>query len=449
MDKFDLDGDGLLDATERAAALASIGRTVRQTVAGQPGPSLTPDDVTVYPESDALYDPTTIRTIFLTMPEDDWEAELEAFYNTDVYLTGTVEVDGATYEDVGVRFRGNSSYSMVSAGVRRPLRLKLDLVNDSQRLLGYKTLNLINGANDPSSLRTVVYSMIGRDYIALPQVGLVRLVVNGESWGIYQNQQHYNKDYLNDFFGESGGVRWKVSGSPNGRGGMNYLGDDIDTYRSIYEIDNKDTEASWNALIDLFRVLDQTPTDQLVAALEPILDLDGALRFFALEVALSNSDGFYTRASDYYIYLDEGGKFHVMPHDFNEALGVGGGGGRQGASGGGATLDPLVNVDDASKPLRARLLAVPELRERYLAYVRDIAERWLTWDVLGPVVTELHDAIDTDFAADTRALFPYQRFASSVSDLRTFVEARREYLLSVIPASDYEVVPREGPAAGH
>ncbi len=434
VDEFDEDGNGVLNAAERAAALASIGRTVRTTVAGTPGPSLTPDDVTTYPETAALYDPTAIRTIFLELDEENWEAELEAFYNTDVHLLGTVEVDGVTYENVGVRFRGNSSYMMVAAGLKRPLRLKLDLVVDDQNLLGYRTLNLINGANDPSSLRTVIYSMIAQDYIAVPKVGLVRLVVNGESWGIYQDQQQYNKDFLADYFDDTGGVRWKVSGSPNGQGGMRYLGDDPDTYRSIYEIDNKDKPESWAALIDLFRTLNETPTENLVEALDPILDIDGVLRFFALEVALSNSDAFYSRASDYYIYLDEGGKFHVMPHDFNESLGAGerGPGGR-GGSGSATTIDPLVNVNDATKPLRTRLLAVPELRERYLAYVRDIAEKWLDWGTLGPIVTELHANIDADFAADTRALFGYEQFEASVGALKDYVEARQAYLLSVLP----------------
>jgi hypothetical protein len=433
VDEFDEDGDGVLDATERAAALASIGRTVRTNVAGTPGPSLTADDVTTYPETDALYDPTAIRTIFVELDEENWEAELEAFYNTDVHLIGTVQVDGVTYADVGVRFRGNSSFSMVAAGLKRPLRLKLDLVVDDQDLLGYRTLNLINGANDPSSLRTVVYSMIAQDYIAVPKVGLVRLVVNGESWGIYQDQQQYNKDFLADYFDDTGGVRWKVSGSPNGQGGMLYLGDDPDTYRSIYEIDNKDKPESWAALIDLFRTLNETPTEDLVTALDPILDIDGVLRFFALEVALSNSDGFYTRASDYYIYLDESGKFHVMPHDFNEALGAGDRGPGNRGGGSATTLDPLVNANDASKPLRTRLLEVPELRERYLAYVRDIAETWLDWDTLGPIVTELHESIDADFATDTRALFTYEQFQASVEGLKDYVEARRAYLLSALP----------------
>ena len=148
-------------------------------------------------------------------------------------------------------------------------------------------------------------------------------------------------------------------------------------------------------------MLNETPPDKLEAALAPILDVDGALKFLALDVALVNSDGYWTRASDYSIYQDEKGKFHVIPHDMNEGVrrrrwprlrprrtarprwpdGAWPAGrwrpwrrGRGMFGGGGADLDPLVGLDDTSKPLRSKLLAVPALRERYLAYVRDIAD---------------------------------------------------------------------------
>ena len=47
------------------------------------------------------------------------------------------------------------------------------------------------------------------------------------------------------------------------------------------------------------------------------------------------------------------GRFHVIPHDVNEALGGDGGFGGFGGGGGGPTLDPLVAVNDPGKPLRS------------------------------------------------------------------------------------------------
>src|SRR5262249_12109266 len=158
---------------------------------------------------------------------------------------------------------------------------------------------------------------------------------------------------------------------------------------------SKDDTKSWTDLVNLCKVLNQTPPEKLEAALAPILDVDAALKFLALDKATINNDGYWTRASDYSVYEDPNGKFHVIPWDANETFrdpeGVMGGGrglgrggfcggpGGPGGPAGGAssddvTLDPFAGADDPNKALLYRLLAVPSLRARYLADIRDIAQ---------------------------------------------------------------------------
>ncbi len=90
-----------------------------------------------------LYDPNTLRTIFLNFEESDWEKALEDFHDTDIDLPATMIVDGKTYEGVGVRFRGMSSYGMVPTGHKRSFNVSVDYINSKQDLLGYNTLNLL------------------------------------------------------------------------------------------------------------------------------------------------------------------------------------------------------------------------------------------------------------------------------------------------------------------
>jgi hypothetical protein len=97
-------------------------------------------------------------------------------------------------------------------------------------------------------------------------------------------------------------------------------------------------------------------------------------------------------------------------------------------SGSGPELDPLVGVDDPTKPLRSKLLAVPALRERYLGYVRDIAGTWLDWDRVGPLAAQYQSLIAADMKTDTRKLESYEAFEAGVSSLRTFMDRRREFL---------------------
>ena len=98
--------------------------------------------------------------------------------------------------------------------------------------------------------------------------------------------------------------------------------------------------------------------------------------------------------------------------------------------GGDATLDPLIGLDDATKPLRSKLLAVPALRAKYLAYCRQIATKWLDWKTLGPIVSQAHALIAADVKVDTRKLNSYEEFEASAQDLKTFADTRRALILN-------------------
>ncbi len=221
---------------------------------------------------------------------------------------------------MGVHFRGMSSFGMVPAGYKRSLNVALDFVDEEQRIGGYKTLNLLNAHEDPSFMSSVLYSHIARQYLPAPKANFVRVVINGECWGLYASVQQFNKEFLDENFKTTKGHRWKVRGSPGGGGGLDYVGDNIDDYRRRYDLKSGDSEKAWKSLVELCKTLSQTPAAELPAAIEPILDVDGALRFLALDCALINNDGYWVRASDYSLYRDKDGRFHVIPHDMNEAF---------------------------------------------------------------------------------------------------------------------------------
>ena len=498
LEKFDKNGDGHLNATERRAARAaakkeggSRGRRGgfgpprgggpggrEEEAPAKPGPRIKPADVEAFPGK-PLYEPTVVRTLFLDFEEPDWEAELADLRSTDVDVPATLTVDGETYPGVGVHFRGLSSYMGVREGHKRSMNLSLDGVDPEQRLDGYKTLNLLNSHEDPTFLHTVLYFDIARHYIPAPKANFVRVVINGESWGLYVNAQQFDKKFLAENYPSAKGVRWKVKGSPGGGGGLDYVGDKIEDYKRRYQMKTDDGEKAWRDLVTLCKTLSETAPERLEEALKPILDVEGVLWFLAIDNALINNDGYWVRASDYSLFRDQKGVFHVIPHDANETFqpamgfgfgrgpGPGGGrpgagrgpGGRPGGEGGPGPrggpeagprpvrvdLDPLVGLDDERKPLRSRLLAVPALRERYLQHVRTIAKDWLDWEKLGPVVARYRALIENEIEADTRKLSSLDAFQKSVADsesddaapargrpslsLRAFADARRKYLL--------------------
>lgn len=547
--QFDKDENGRLEGAERDAARAELKRTPQRGPGGmrgpggaraetKPGPKVSPAEVQSYPDA-PLFSPDVVRTVFLDFDLENWEEELELFHNTDADVPATMTVDGKTYKGVGVHFRGASSYMMVPRGTKRSFNIAVDHTEPDARLYGQNTLNLINSNGDASMMSAVLYSHLARGHIAAPRANFVQVVVNGESWGVFVSVEQFNKAFLRDRWPEldGSGARWKVKGSPRATGGLDYRGSGLAAYRERYEIKSKDSKEDWQALVKICKVLSETPLDRLEQELAPILDIEGALWFLALDVASANTDGYWIRASDYSLYRDPKGVFHLVPHDMNEAFKLshggppGGFGGPPGDFGGPpdgfggpdpnrgairsrgmrpqpgprpedrkpetapgvvrgpdaqdapprefdrdeppmrpdfrgpsdaseslAELDPLVGVDDLTKPLRSRLLAVPSLRARYLAHVQALA-REMEWSAIGPVVARQRALIAELVAKDTRKATPTAAFERATADagpggLREFFEKRSRYLLAYQPkAADAAPTPakdqnRKDPAAG-
>jgi spore coat protein CotH len=505
LDRFDQDKDGMLNQQERVKARAFLkenrgaGRGAFGRGPGgpggpfggrgpgggeaastqKPGKRLSPDEVAKYPDV-GLYDPKVLRTLFFEFENKDWEQELLDFHNTDVEVPAKLIVDGKTYPNVGVRFRGNTSYN-VPIGKKRPFKVTIDLADKKQRLLGYRGLHLLNSHEDPSFLRTVLFDHISGQYCPTPKANLVRVVINGESWGVYVNEEPFDRDFARDWFGEDKGARWRVPVNFSGSGALVYHGENEETYRRLYDLRSNEKKSAWRDLIALCRQLDQLPDEKLETDLDRVLNVDSALWFLAVDNVLMDDDGYFSRGSDYCLYQDSTFKrFHLAPRDSNETFRFGGGpgpggpggpgGGFGGPGGGGAkgfakggrggpggfggpgggpgrgasgpSLDPLAMTESNARPLIRRLLSNPNLRARYLAHVRTIVDEWLDWKTLGPVFEDYRALAAEDVLSDPHNLADFgEFFDSDVAEaagggpfgappgVKRFADARRAFLL--------------------
>ncbi len=420
--KFDADADGKLNDKERAAARAAareqrrggFGPFGRQPAAPKPdteapAQKLTPPTTGVIPPNTDLYDDNTLRTLYLQFAAADWYDELGDFYRTAVEVPADLIVDGVTHPGVGIHFRGNTSYMMSGQSQKKPFNISLDFTDQDERLYGYRTLNLHNSHEDPSFLREVLFSRICREYTPALNANFVKLVVNGENWGVYANVQQFNRDFLQDWFGAGRGFRWKVGMGFGSASALDWLGPDPSAYKRAYEIKSGDEPDAWAALIKLCETLNKTPDDKLERSLNTILNVDQALWLIALENIFID-EGYVTRGADYALYTDgRYGRFHLLSIDNNETLSYGGGP-FFGLRISGAELDPLALADDNSRPVIHRLLSIPHLRARYLAHVRTIVNESLDWEKLAPIVESYQKLIGEEVKADTKKLYSYEVF---------------------------------------
>ena len=217
--------------------------------------------------SQNFYNSTGIRDIRLTFPSGDWDKFLDSAKRarSEARLTGTAMIEGQKFENVGVRYKGNSSYfGTRKRGVKKlPFNVKLakgQLLEDK-----YQTLKLANINKDASFIREALsYEIIGT-YMPAPKANFARVYINDKLQGFYTNvesiDEHFLKNHLNakDYLVKCD-PEWGAELSPNcpkgDKASLMYIGEDSTCYAPIYEMDK---HGSWREFINFVKVLNQDP----------------------------------------------------------------------------------------------------------------------------------------------------------------------------------------------
>ena len=203
-----------------------------------------------------FYDINTINTIELKFEQSNWDELLDQLYanGKEERLLGTAIVNGITYDSVGVRYKGNSSYSPNNA--KNPLNIKLDYMIDDQEHEGYGTLKLSNGFKDPSFVRETLSYEIARNYFPDSQSNYAKVTINGTTIGLYTSNQDVDKHFMQTHYYSGDHPFFK--GELAGRQGQDvvkvwgYWGADSSNYKNYYEIES---DQGWADLIDFLNRL--------------------------------------------------------------------------------------------------------------------------------------------------------------------------------------------------
>jgi hypothetical protein len=387
-------------------------------------------------EAGGLYDESQIRTFHLWFSQPDYWQQLQANYQSKTDLPATLVVDGDTFPNVGVRFKGQTSYMMTQNSQKKSFNITLDYADPEQNLEGYKTLNLNNAFQDASFMREVAYLHQIRRHVPAAKAAFVRLFINGQNWGLYPNVQQINGDYIGEWFFSNDGTRWRadrpdgtVGGGPGGPGGgwgdgtaaLNYLGADTALYQQYYTLKKANKPNPWGDLVHVCYVLNNTPLDQLEEAIKPVLDLDRTLWFLASEIAFSDDDSYvYKGKMDYYLYWDpETERMTPLEFDGNSVM-----------KPNNANWSPFYNANKINYPLLNRLLAVPSIRQRYLAHFRTIIADEMNSTQFNALIDQYDALIKAEVQADPKKLYSYNQYNSEKQVLKNFIQNHRNTLLS-------------------
>lgn len=383
-----------------------------------------------------LYDQSLIRTVHLTFAQPNYWQLLQQNYQAEIEIPATMVVDGVTYDSVGIRFRGQTSYMQTQNSQKKSFNVAIDFVHEDQRLMGYKTLNLLNCFDDPSFMREVFFQHQIKRHIPAAKSAYIHLYINGQDWGLYPNVQQLNKDFYEEWFLSNDGTNWRadvpdtLSGVPGMGGGgkwgdgtaaLNYLGADTALYQKYYTIKSTDRERPWEDLVRTCQVLNQTPVASLPDALPAVLDIDRALWFMASELLFSDDDGYVNKGKmDYYLYWEaETGRMTPIEYDANSVM-----------KRANQNWSPFYHETNVNYPLLNRVLAVPQYRQRYLAHMRTLIAELLDTTTAHAMLDQYRAMIDSIVQKDPKKLYTYQRFTTEIDSLKNFMRQRKNYLLS-------------------
>ncbi len=235
-----------------------------------------------------------------------------------------------------------------------------------------------------------------------------------------------------------------------------YRGDDISAYTGLNLKTNLET-SDGSEILALMRALESGE------GLEEVLDVDEALRYLAVNVALANFDSYLgTTTHNYYLY-EENGVFSILPWDFNLAFGGFGGGevdiyeptdNNMGGRGLGSaekepaeenkepiaereklmeTQEPDRNGQEersfpspegmegspfgnsTEKPLVTTLLENEVYLSLYERYLEEIANTYFTEEYMASMVQKTHDLIAPYVEQDATAFYTYEEFEQACS----------------------------------
>lgn len=423
-----------------------------------------------------LFDTGKVHTIDIVM--DDWDSFIEGCEDEE-YEACSVVIDGEAYKNVGLRAKGNTSLSSVSAmgSSRYSFKIEFDHYDSTKSYYGLDKLSLNNLIQDTTYMKDyVTYQLMAQFGVDAPLCSYVYITVNGEDWGLYLAVEGVEDAFLQRSYGTDYGELYKPDsmsfggGRGNGEGfsmddfsmgsdantassteeppetaagrpaeadgsfdsgdfagGMSfgmgssdvklqYIDEDPDSYSNIFDNAKTDiTEADEERLISSLKKLSANED------IEDVVNVDEVLRYFVVHNFVCNDDS-YTgmMVHNYYLY-EEDGQLSMIPWDYNLAFGT--------FSADDATGTVNTPIDTPASggsmedlPMLNWIFQSEEYTELYHQYFGEFLEN-VDFSELIETTKEL---IAPYVEKDATAFYTCEEFETGVETLKSFCELRKE-----------------------
>ena len=374
-----------------------------------------------------------------------------------IWVTTTIQFEDEIWENVGMRFKGNSSLksSWSSGDLKMPFKLDFDEFEDDfpeikdQRFYGFKQLSFSSNYSDNSYLREKVTADIFRD-AGVPSAQTAFYAVyldNGtgiEYMGLYTAVEVIDDTVIETQFEDDNGNVYKPEGTCATFASGTYN-------ESCYDKETNQDDADYSDVASLLEALhsDLRLTDSATwrDGLESIFNVEEFINYLAVNSIVQNWDTYGVTNHNYYLYTDPvTGLINWIPWDNNMALqssprgnarlaapNQNGGAMNAQQPGGGNQTAPSISLDEVGEkwPLIRYIMDDEVYSHKYAAAVENVISEVFTVEKMTAIYENYAILIEDYVNAETSVANDSQ-FANAVEILKNHVVDRvslaNEYL---------------------
>lgn len=304
-------------------------------------------NVSLTTDASSFFDSSVVHSIELDVDSDEVLAMVETYLDSGEkeWLEATVVIDGTTYEQVGIKLKGNSSLRGVTADTpveELPWRIRLDKYVDGQSIEGVTDVVVRSNNTETALNEAVALETLSAAGLATEESIATRFSVNGSEDTLrltvaVPNESWLERNYEAGLLPSDDGILWKAESE----GDYSWLGDDPELYTDVF--DREVGAEDYEPLVNFLDVVNNTTDDEFVTQLPEVLDVEAFARYLAVEDIIDNFDDIDGPGNNSYLYYDpDSGLMSVVAWDHNLAFGTVNGGGdaaTDGAAAGGGLPD--------------------------------------------------------------------------------------------------------------
>ena len=177
-----------------------------------------------------LFDKDKVIEVNIKIDEKDFD-DLKENAMEEQYYKADITIDGVTFNNVGIRAKGNSSLSQVAGDDttdRYSFKIKADEYIGNQNIYGLSKFVLNNNIGDATNMKEYMsYDLLNQMGISTPGFAYANIKINDEDWGLYLAVESLEEEFVERNYGNTDGNLYKVESTNMGKGNKvgNMFGD--------------------------------------------------------------------------------------------------------------------------------------------------------------------------------------------------------------------------------